>query len=466
MDVSCNLYPRRTSFLSDFPQSSHLLSSVLDPVKRCTFCDIKTAAYSDYDNSFSLTTKSHWKRSKSMAQEANDMIDDNEEKKADNIVGGFDNQLFAIMSAENKDKASLILSSLSILIAMTVCMCGAQKNTLKQMLDVLYPNAKNKEVSVENAQKLTAEAMDICQHYNKKYDGNKDIPIIKIANKIWIEKGFKILDSYIKATGVSSVDTIDVSDVEQAADIVNLWCAQNTNDMIQKVVSADDMDGAKMLIANAIYFNGKFINNFPKNKTKKNVSFYMDNKCNKELSKVSMMTADPKKQQYFAQKVRGVYDVVKLQYKSSKLSLILAINNHSKNENVPVFTTNDILSIDKWNHSKLYLYVPKFKFEFELKLNEILKKMGITDAFDGKADFSGMNGKTDLCIDTVIHKAIIEVDEEGTEAAAVTVVKMRKKSKKKSGPAPPTIRYDHPFDFYIFDEEKNMTLFSGRYVGK
>ena len=123
--------------------------------------------------------------------------------------------------------------------------------------------------------------------------------------------------------------------------------------------------------------------------------------------------------------------------------------------------------MNKWTAGKIHLFLPKFKFEYEAELSKVLFKMGIVDAFNDAADFSFMTGTKELYIDQVIHKAIIEVDEVGTEAAAVTVVKLR--SKSKSMPKKeiiPIIRCDHPFSFYIFDDIKKVILFSGYFAGK
>ena len=191
----------------------------------------------------------------------------------------------------------------------------------------------------------------------------------------------------------------------------------------------------------------------------------MENK--RELSKVSMMSS-PKTVHYFMQNVHDIYDVVKLEYKNSKLSLVLVIDKKGGHNAKPLSST-DIWSIH-WQHSKLNLFLPKFKFKYESNLNTILQSMGIVDAFnDPKANFVKMNASNELLIGLVIHKAMVEVDETGTEAAAVTVVAMKSKKsarKPKQEQIIPTIRFDHPFDFFIVDELKKSTLFSGRYVGK
>ena len=110
--------------------------------------------------------------------------------------------------------------------------------------------------------------------------------------------------------------------------------------------------------------------------------------------------------------------------------------------------------------------MPRFKYEFETELKGVLMSMGMRQAFGGGADFSAMVAANDLQISAVIHKAIIEGDEKGTKAAAATVVAMKKKTGKRKRKEPPTIRFDHPFTWYIVDQDKNVTLFSGRFDNK
>ena len=95
------------------------------------------------------------------------------------------------MKNENKDSSNMILSPFSILTAMTVCMLGSANNTLKQMLNVLYPNHKNKQLSFENSTNLASEIMELGKYYNTKYDGKDKNALIRVANKIWVNKGYK-----------------------------------------------------------------------------------------------------------------------------------------------------------------------------------------------------------------------------------------------------------------------------------
>ena len=111
---------------------------------------------------------------------------------------------------------------------------------------------------------------------------------------------------------------------------------------------------------------------------------------------------------------------------------------------------------------KVILTLPKFKMTRQFELQDTLGSMGMTLAFDAYADFSGMTGNRDFFISAVIHKAYIDVNEEGTEAAAATAVVMRSMMARMPQPAPPVFRADHPFIFLIRDNRSGGILFMGR----
>jgi serpin B len=106
--------------------------------------------------------------------------------------------------------------------------------------------------------------------------------------------------------------------------------------------------------------------------------------------------------------------------------------------------------------------LPKFKMTQQFELQDTLGAMGMTLAFDAHADFSGMTGNREFYISAAIHKAYIDVNEEGTEAAAATAVVMRSMMARMQQPAPPVFRADHPFIFLIRDNRSGGILFMGR----
>ena len=387
----------------------------------------------------------------------------------------FEDTLIVMMCEINNNSSNIVFSPFSIHTAMTICMLGAANNTLKEIRDILYPNVSYGALTFGNSKKLMDHVIEHCIYYNTTYNGQDGNPLIKVANKIWINqewRGIKLLSKYKKACPADYMGRFHRQKSEEAARKINSWCAEQTADCIKGIVLAGDLIDAQLVITNAIYFNGKFGVPFHKNYTRRNTPFYASKSKKEEICKVSMM-----QNEYWyswASGVNDVYDVVCLPYKfDKKLSLILAINKHSDEVNPKLLTTTDIINIE-WTKEKMKLFVPKFKYEYKINMDKgdnILQHMGIRDAFiEGKADFSNMDKdaiEEKLHIGRVIHKAMIEVDEAGTEAAAVSMIGVDrgKGCSARKIVIPPTLRFDHPFQFFIFDEEKEIALFCGIFTG-
>ena len=150
--------------------------------------------------------------------------------------------------------------------------------------------------------------------------------------------------------------------------------------------------------------------------------------------------------------------ILKLPYKGNNLSMIIIL---PKENNLSIVESElNPMNLTNWtnnlNEIEININIPTFKFETEYNLNDILIDMGMTDAFSWAADFSGMDGTTDLYISDVLHKAFVEVSEEGTEAAAATGVIMTLKA------IPYTFNADHPFVFLIQHEETGAIIFMGK----
>ena len=157
------------------------------------------------------------------------------------------------------------------------------------------------------------------------------------------------------------------------------------------------------------------------------------------------------------------FQLLEMPYKGKEVSMLVLLPHKSDGLSA-IEKTLTAAKLSKWiedlHEREVQVYFPKFRTTVEFTLNDVLGNMGMKTAFTNAADFSGMNGRTDLMISKVIHKAFVDVNEEGTEAATVTVVKM----KEKGRPMYWTFRADHPFLFLIRDVRNVSILFLGRFM--
>ncbi len=236
-------------------------------------------------------------------------------------------------------------------------------------------------------------------------------------------------------------------------DIINNWVDEKTNQKIDKIVdniSSDD----RMFLINAIYFKGAWKAEFDKNDTE-DKTFYLSDGSTKS---VATMKIENDFAVYFEQN----YSAIELPYGQGNYSMVVLLPNDDSslpeliNQLNSAEWNNLMLSIGEpsgWN-----LELPKFKFEYENELNNELADLGLGIAFSDLADFTGINKDGNLAISRVKHKTFIEVNEEGTEAAAVTSVTMGVTS---AGPGMNDFAIDHPFLFAIKEKYTNAILFLG-----
>jgi serine protease inhibitor len=239
-----------------------------------------------------------------------------------------------------------------------------------------------------------------------------------------------------------------------AKDIINDWIEDKTNDLIKDVIKEVSPQTVMFLI-NAIYFKGTWKFSFDEELTE-NQSFQTYSDGN--------VTAPTMQQQALLNYYENdLFQSVELPYGDEKFNMILFLPNRDK-------TTNDVISEmndsnwDTWTSSltksdSVVVYLPKFKIEYDAKLKENLINLGMGNAFtSGLADFSNMT-PVSVYISEVIHQSFVEVNEEGTEAAAVTVVVIDYTS--AGGPETIEIKFDRPFVFAIYEKSTNAILFLG-----
>ncbi len=244
---------------------------------------------------------------------------------------------------------------------------------------------------------------------------------------------------------------------EAARKTTNVWVEDETNKKIKDLIPGGILGRETALVlTNAIYFNGDWASQFGKKATTDAPFTLADDK----KVQVAMMRQKGKFR-YFETKD---FQALALPYVKDELSMVVFLPKDYKG--LPNFEGSlAATNLEKWlsgmRRREVQVYLPRFKLTYKNRLDETLKSMGMSDAFGGGADFSGMNGRKDLFISAVLHKAFVDVNEEGTEAAAATGVVMGGTSVR---PRPVVFRADHPFLFLIRDNKSGSILFMGRLV--
>lgn len=347
-----------------------------------------------------------------------------------------------------RQKADFCISPLSVNLCLGMVLNGADGNTYREIQETLgYENFSYEEINAY-AQMMQTEL--------PKLDGRT---IFTNANSVWVRNDFEVLESFVKTNKMYyNAEVYNEPFDDGTKDKVNRWCADKTNNLIQKIFDDSPSDAVSLLI-NAIYFKGVWTSEF-KEKDTKDESFYLNNG---EEIKVPTMRQENTTDCYIDDKV----SVVELPYGNGAFSLVVFMP--SANDEGALNRLIEGLDDAEWNHwidkmkqQNLKLYLPRFKFESPLMdLKEIMRVMGISDAFDPVlADFSMMCDAS-VYINEVKQKTFIEVNESGTEAAAVTVADM---NLSMDSPAPiiSELRFDHPFGYVLKEKSTGAILFAGR----
>ncbi|MGB9787481.1 MAG: serpin family protein [Dictyoglomus turgidum] len=350
-----------------------------------------------------------------------------------------------------KEGGNIFISPYSISSALAMTYAGASGNTKKQMSEVLYFNLPDDELHFAFSK------------LNSILNTPKSDFQLAIANSLWGQINYPFQEDFLDlvkkyySAGFNLVDFVDEINREKARNEINKWVEDRTNQKIRELIHKEDLNPmTRLVLVNAIYFKGKWKYTFNKEETREMPFFLNENKT----LKVSMMHQINEFNYYEDKNLQAI----ELPYSGNELSMVVILPKERNLSKIEKNLTYDMLnSISRsMEKEKVDLYIPRFKIEKRYILNEALMKLGMTDAFiDMLADFSGMTEDKDLYISKVIHQSFIEVNEEGTEAAAATAVIM---SGKSIGLGPKVFKADHPFLFFIIHKPTNTILFMGRFI--
>lgn len=328
-------------------------------------------------------------------------------------------------------------------------------------LDMLYDGANGKTRQAI-AQTLELEGMS-SQDINQANIALKAIlktadPKVQIstANSVWAREGEPFKPKFLQViqnTYQAEVKTINFG-APTAPSMINAWVKQSTNGKINKIVDEIEPD-IVFLLLNAVYFKGNWTDPFPKDATE-NRPFTLLNGTHKQHPMMRQ-----KKLGYFPYYENEMFQAVSLPYGQGRLSMYIFLPN----QGVSLKTFYENLNAENWQkwlnqfnpyEAGIAMSLPRFKFEYSIELKDTLKALGMEMAFTKEADFSVMSPSS-LWIDKVKHKAFVEVNEEGTEAAAVT-----EEGAVRSAPIEMSV--NRPFFFAIRDNQTGTILFMGSIV--
>jgi serpin B len=350
-----------------------------------------------------------------------------------------------------KQSGNLFFSPESISTAFAMAYAGARGTTAAQMAATLHFTLP--------PDKLQPAMGALLAGLNGPHAGYQ----LRVADALWAEQDFTFLDDFLKVTssdygaGFNRVDFKGAPEAARAT--INQWVEEKTEDKIKNLLPAGSVTPAtRLVLTNAIYFKGDWQSQFDKTQTK-DEDFHPSAT---QTVKAPLMHLTSK----LGYLNGGTFQAVDIPYKTGDLSMIVLLPNDISGLSAleqSLTAANAKLWMSQLRPgSKIILALPRFKMTQQFQLAGTLSAMGMTQAFQrSEADFSGMTGKRDLWISAAIHKAYIDVNEEGTEAAAATGIVMR--GMVMARPQPPIVfRADHPFLFLIRDNRSGAILFMGR----
>ena len=362
------------------------------------------------------------------------------------------NNNFALnLFSEMKGVGSNVVSPMSVTYLMAMLANGAEASTREEIMDAI--GAKDFDIDEMNA--FYAYLIRRAKTADKQ-------TTLNIANYIALNKEFKLKKKFASTIADSyqgAVESLDFTNSESTKRI-NGWCSEHTNNMIPTII--DQVEPSAVAdILNAIYFNGTWTDKFDKNNTKKE----QFNGYTRDIMYVDMMHRNAK--YYYTS--NDVYSAVTLPYGSGAYSMTVILPNEGKFITDLTITLNaDTIASLRRNMEECLvdLKLPRFTTEMKLPLKGIVAKLGAPSMFDAtRADFSSFaNGN--VYVSEMLQKAKIEVSEEGTKAAAVTMGMVKLTSMRPQEPRRVDFHCDRPFVYMIQDNYTGAILFMGQFTGK
>jgi serine protease inhibitor len=362
-------------------------------------------------------------------------------------------------------EGNVFFSPYSISTALGMTYAGARGTTESQMAAALcLPTA------TETWQKLGAPATPVTQEQfallagelmkQLNARGNAGKIQLNVANALWAQKDYAFLPAFVKLVEAEYDGKLQEMDFVTAAEKsrkkINTWVEKKTKGKIKDLIGPGLLDAmTRLVLTNAIYFKGNWATQFKEELTRPQPFTLL----NGRKAEVPMMSQTGK----FRYAESEDLQVLELPYVGDDLSMLILLPKAIDGIG-PLEDELTRANLSTWladlHKREVIVSIPRFRMTSKFGLQTVLASMGMADAFSGRANFSGMTGNRELFISAVVHQAYVDVNEEGTEAAAATGVVMRLTSMQPD--RTPVFRADHPFLFMIRDNPSGSILFLGR----
>lgn len=356
---------------------------------------------------------------------------------------------------DNTDEENIFFSPYSISTALAMTYEGARGSTAEEMQAVFH--------FPDDMRQNNAWIYNSINAIENEYQLNT-------ANALWTSQNYVFLQEYLGIVENyygGKAQSIDFNNAEKASEIINNWVEEQTNNKIKNLISPDQIIPlTKLVLTNAVYFKGKWKYPFEEDNTEDRE--FKTSTGQRIFDEESIILTVPMMyiKEDFKYAETDDVQILEMPYEGDNISMIIILPKILPKENIDSLELNaQTLNnyTDMLNRETVKVYIPKFTFKTRYSLNENLVNMGMPSAFSPiNADFSGMTGSPDLFIGFVVHKAFIEVNEEGTEAAAATALGFDETTAMPSENIIYTFNADHPFLFIIKDKETGLILFMGK----
>ncbi|XP_047108921.1 serpin B6-like [Schistocerca piceifrons] len=350
------------------------------------------------------------------------------------------------------EPGNLFLSPLSIQVVLALVYFGAKGDTAKELERGLH---------LPSDKQLTDNGINALMH---QLNGSQNV-LLDIANKIYLRNGSEIKKEFRQTADrfLAGVEQINFAESEQSRKTINDWIESKTHGKIKDMIGKGTLDASTlMVLVNAIYFKGEWLKIFYEDETKA-TPFHLPSGATED---VDMMYVEDRF--LYADVTELNSQALMLPYKDWRLNMMILLPKEVNGlqdleRNLDKF--DPVKVVKGMTKSKVIVYLPRFKMEYSKSLKDTLITLGIESMFNpAKANFSGIVDG-DYVVSQVLHKAFIEVNERGTEAAAATVLIAPGSSAPQFPPPTPVIfKADHPFMFFIVDDITRTILFAGRLV--